>query len=57
MPTDRGTDKEDAAHTQSGALLSHKKNGIVQLAEVWMDILLSFYISILFIFTLILVIF
>ena len=34
-----------------------KKGEVVQVAEMWMDMLLSFYMSILFIFTLIFVIF
>ena len=38
MPIDRQMDKEDVVHIYNGILLSHKKNGILSFATMWMDL-------------------
>jgi len=31
-------DKEDVVYIYNGTVLSHKKNGIIQLTETWTDL-------------------
>ena len=38
MSINRRTDKEDVVLIYNGILLGHKKNQIVQFAEMWMDL-------------------
>ena len=38
MPINRGMDKEDVVRIYNGILLSHKRNKIGSLTEMWMDL-------------------
>ena len=38
MSIERGMDKDNMVHIYNGILLSHKKNGIMPFAAMWMDL-------------------
>ena len=38
MSVNREEDKEDVVHIYSGILLSHKKDKIMPIAAIWMDL-------------------
>ena len=38
MSFDRWMDKEDVIYTYNGILLSHKKNEILPLVAIWMEL-------------------
>ena len=39
MPINRGINREDMLHMCNGILLSHKKDGIMSFAAIWIYIL------------------
>ena len=38
MSINKGIDEEDMAHIYNGVLFNHKKNEIMPLAAIWMDL-------------------